>query len=225
MIPAVRRQDAGGVAAIRPTASVIPAQVCPAHASNFCSMGGTGCGPRSGRDLRAVPGPSALACSGPRSWCAHTASAIEFDLRPWVGHEAVAIGHRNRRQAAGIKCRILRQDVRFSQNERHHAVYLLVAERSRRGQWHRAFDIIEQRGGIRPIALDGPDGRLARKRAAASNQPVATDAGRGYALQLVAVTCGAGLRIDLLTRCIRALAEREAAPVRRDREKPRQLLR
>src|SRR5207344_1003177 len=100
------------------------------------------------------------------------------------------------------------------QDVRRHRIYFVIGERFRRRPGHRPAGEVEYHGGIRPVAAD----RLDRRSGAGdltADQPCI-----GLAFALVAMTCGALLRIDDSALGGGAAAGRQADAVWPDADVP-----
>jgi predicted dienelactone hydrolase len=108
-----------------------------------------------------------------------------------LGDEAVAIGHRHLRQRFGIEHRVLGNDAVEVEDIGGDGIDLVGAEGLRRVEGHGAADVVEERGGVRPIAADRLHRARRRQRPGAADQPV-----HWLALSLVAMAGGAALGED-----------------------------
>src|SRR5579885_430270 len=84
----------------------------------------------------------------------------------------------------------------------------------RRAERHGAVDIVEQRGGKRPVATDGRLRTLPRQRAAGELGIAALTFAEGAVADRALVGKDVGALID------RALARRQTLPVRTHRQRP-----
>src|SRR4029079_17121549 len=151
--------------------------------------------------------------------------AIELKLGSRIRLEPVFVWHRHLGERLCVHGFVWLDNLGLREDVGHDAVDVVIAQRSRCVERHGAFDIVEQRCGVGPVAFDRLYWSFARKRAAPAKQLVAADALRRIALELVAVTGGTGARIDLGALSCVAAARWQATPIRWNREESGESLR
>src|SRR5260370_31785657 len=95
--------------------------------------------------------------SDTRSRCGAALSrrlSLVIDLEHGVGNESVAVRHPDLRQAFPVELSVIGQDPVQVQNVGGNRIGIVGAEQTWCGVWHGAANVVEQGGGIGPIAAD-----------------------------------------------------------------------
>src|SRR3954454_1789226 len=108
--------------------------------------------PKLARRLAAPHTPTASTTSAAAD--EHLPSKASLARRP-IADETVAVGHSHLRQRLCVHGDVLADDAVEVEEIGTHRVDLLVLERKRIGERHRASDIVEDRRGVWPIAAHG----------------------------------------------------------------------